>query len=97
MTRKRIVILPLAATLGALAGTAPVVDANAATSSNVAAPQPDRSNLGAPNAFIVVGEELLGFVISQQPDGTIIAQHRSHASHASHSSHSSHSSHFSSR
>lgn len=46
----------------------------------------------APNAHFQVGEDLLGFVMTKLPDGTIVAGHSSHASHASHSSHSSHAS-----
>jgi hypothetical protein len=41
----------------------------------------------APNAHFQVGEDLLGFVMTKQPDGTIVAGHSSHASHASHASH----------
>ena len=43
----------------------------------------------APNAHFQVGEDLLGFVMTKQPDGTIIAGHSSHASHASHASQAS--------
>ena len=45
-----------------------------------------------PNIHYRVGEDLLGFVMTQQPDGTLVAQHSSHASHASHASHHSHAS-----
>lgn len=40
---------------------------------------------------------LFSYTLDQQPDGTLLAQHRSHMSHQSHSSHTSHSSHISSR
>jgi hypothetical protein len=43
----------------------------------------------AANAHFQVGEDLLGFVMTKQPDGTIIAGHSSHSSHASHASHAS--------
>jgi hypothetical protein len=43
----------------------------------------------AANAHFQVGEDLLGFVMTKQADGTIIAQHSSHASHGSHASHAS--------
>lgn len=36
--------------------------------------------------------DLFSYTLDQQPDGTLIAQHRSHMSHESHSSHRSHSS-----
>ncbi|MGJ5182138.1 His-Xaa-Ser repeat protein HxsA2 [Bradyrhizobium oligotrophicum] len=39
------------------------------------------------NAFYQAGEDLLGFVMTKQADGTIVAGHSSHASHASHASH----------
>jgi hypothetical protein len=41
------------------------------------------------NAHFQVGEDLLGFVMTKQADGTIVAQHSSHASHGSHASHAS--------
>ena len=46
------------------------------------------SNLVA-NAHFQAGEDLLGFVMTKQADGTIVAQHSSHASHGSHASHAS--------
>ena len=48
----------------------------------------DSATLAA-NAHFQVGEDLLGFVMTKQADGTIIAQHTSHASHGSHASHAS--------
>ena len=39
-----------------------------------------------PNAHYRVGEDLLGFVLTQQADGTLVADHASHASHSSHAS-----------
>jgi hypothetical protein len=48
----------------------------------------DSAKLAA-NAHFQVGEDLLGFVMTKQADGTIIAQHSSHASHGSHASHAS--------
>jgi len=41
------------------------------------------------NAHFQAGEDLLGFVMTRQADGTIVAQHSSHASHAYHASHAS--------
>jgi hypothetical protein len=40
-----------------------------------------------PNTIVSTGQDLLGFVVNEQADGTIVAQHVSHASHASHRSH----------
>ena len=94
MARKPVFILPIASALAALgfipATTAPseaklpdqTVDARATTKT---AP----SDL-QPNSFITVGEDLLGFIITEQADGRLLAQHYSHSSHASHASHHSH-------
>jgi len=93
MARKRITILPLATALGALAGTAgPATDATAANPNVTPTETPLRAGGPAltPNTFVSTGETLLGFVMTEQPDGTIVAQHSSHASHASHASHHSH-------
>ena len=82
-------ILPLASALGALAGTAvvateaqsaiPITDPTSAASEKPAMPVAQ-----VPNTFVSTGETLLGFIITDQPDGTVVAQHVSHASHASH-------------
>jgi hypothetical protein len=45
---------------------------------------------GEPNVTIVAGENLLGFIVTEKADGTMVAEHYSHRSHSSHSSHSSH-------
>jgi hypothetical protein len=91
MAKSRIVIIPVAAALGALTGTVPATDANANTSQNAAVAHPASvAPLGQPNTLVSVGEELLAFTINEQADGTIVAQHVSHASHASHASHHSH-------
>jgi hypothetical protein len=95
MQRKPVVILPLATALGALAGSAIVpTDAQSApsnapivTSESVAARTGQK-----PNTLVSTGESLFGFTMTEQPDGTVVAQHESHASHASHSSHASHAS-----
>ena len=88
MSRKAIVILPLATALATLAG-APGENAasNAATSTQSATPEIKASSAVIPNSFAVAGRDLLGFLVTRQADGTIIAQHASHASHASHHSH----------
>lgn len=91
MKRKSHVILPLASALGALAGPAAI-----ATEANSAAQSTPPSNSTAseetavrakPNTLVSTGETLLGFVVKDKPDGTVVAQHVSHASHASHASH----------
>jgi hypothetical protein len=95
MRRKPTVILPLASALGALAGGAmvaaeakPVPAGDAAVNSQAAAGQSGQR----PNTLVSTGESLLGFVTTEQADGTVVAQHVSHASHASHTSHASHAS-----
>jgi hypothetical protein len=91
MTDRRSVIMPVAAALGALTGTTPATDANAATPSNPVVEQPKAvPQTGQPNTLVSVGQDLLAFTINEQGDGSIVAQHVSHASHSSHSSHSSH-------
>jgi hypothetical protein len=92
MADRRNVIMPVAAALGALTNTVPATNAEAANPPNAttvaqpaSVPQP-----GQPNTFVSTGQDLLGFTINEQADGTIVAQHVSHASHASHASHHSH-------
>jgi hypothetical protein len=46
-----------------------------------------RSHGTALNRLITTGDDLLGFIVTDLPDGTVVAQHYSHASHASHASH----------
>ena len=86
MARPRNVIMPVAAALGALSSTAPATETNAA-----ALPSPTVSQAtaqtGQPNTIVSTGKDLLGFTVTEQADGTVIAQHVSHASHASHHSH----------
>ncbi len=89
MKYKPVVILPLASALGTLAGSAMVAaeakpaSTDAAVKSQAAAAQSGQR----PNTFVSTGEALLGFVMTEQADGTVVAQHVSHASHASHASH----------
>jgi hypothetical protein len=95
MKDRRNVVMPIAAALGALAGTAPATEANTAPSPTATEAQPAApAQAGQPNTFVSTGEDLLAFTINEQADGTVVAQHVSHASHASHASHRSH---FSSR
>ena len=86
MKRKPVVILPLASALGALAGSALVAtDAQSAPSNDpVVTSETVAARTGQkPNMLVSTGESLLGFTMTQQPDGTVVAQHASHASHAS--------------
>jgi hypothetical protein len=89
MAKPRNVIMPIAAALGALSSTAPATEANAKalqspSGSQATAPTPQT---GEPNTFVSTGKDLLGFTVTEQADGTVVAQHASHASHASHHSH----------
>lgn len=92
MQRKPVVILPLATALGALAGNA-VVSAEAkavATTDSAINSQAEVAQCSQkPNTLVSTGEALLGFVTTEQADGTVVAQHSSHASHGSHASHTS--------
>ena len=92
MKRKPVVILPLASALGALAGSAMTPaeaksppPADAALTSEAATVKSDQKA----NTFVSTGEIRLGFIVTKQADGTIVADHESHASHASHDSHAS--------
>jgi hypothetical protein len=95
MAEKSKLLLSLGAALASLTGmsmqgaeakTTLVDDVNSSVKQDLNGAKP------APNAHFQVGEDLLGFVMTKLPDGTMIAGHSSHASHASHSSHSSHAS-----
>lgn len=90
-------IFSLGAALASLAGAHMMSSEAQATSNStdVIAPTNDAVSAGAqiePSGHFQVGEDLLGFVVTRQADGTLIAQHASHASHASHHSHASHAS-----
>jgi hypothetical protein len=89
MAEKSKILLSLGAALASLTGMSvqgaeakPAVgnDANSSAAENTGI-KPE------PNAHFQVGEDLLGFVMTKQADGTIVAGHSSHASHASHASH----------
>jgi hypothetical protein len=91
MKRSAGVILPLASALAALGGAVATETEAAISSEPVTAPETSATQTTqAPNILASTGETLLGFVMTDQPDGTVIAQHVSHASHASHASHHSH-------
>jgi hypothetical protein len=91
MSRKAIIILPLATALASLIGAPGENTASkAATPTQSATPENRLASAVTPNSFAVAGQDLLGFLVTEQADGTLIAQHVSHASHASHRSHASH-------
>jgi hypothetical protein len=48
-----------------------------------------------PTVAVPFGGQLMGFTVSDNADGIVVASHGSHVSHASHDSHSSHASHVS--
>lgn len=92
MKRKQVVILPLASALGALAGSVivPAEAKSVASADPVATSEAAATKSGQrANTFVSTGESLLGFIVTKQADGTIIADHDLHASHDSHASHAS--------
>ena len=91
MPKKLPTIMPLAAALAALTGTAAIIAAPAdakttepVTSDSIKATEPSGA---APNRVVSVGEDFLGFIVTNKADGTVLAQHYSHYSHSSHASH----------
>jgi hypothetical protein len=92
MPRESPKVIPLAAALAALAGTAainsPPVDARA-TNGPETPNAPDRMPISGmtPNRIVSIGDDFLGFIVTDMADGTVVAQHYSHQSHSSHSSH----------
>lgn len=100
MKRKPIAILPLASALGALSGSAfTATEASSAVPGNVPPVTTESATSQralTPNTLVSTGETLLGFIMTEQADGTIVGQHVSHESHSSHASHASHRSHYSS-
>jgi hypothetical protein len=87
MAESRRSILSVAAALSALGTTLP------ATASATSATEPVQTDKNAeaqtvqPNMIVSTGQDLLGFTVKQNSDGTVVAGHTSHASHASHASH----------
>ena len=92
MAEKSKILLSLGAALASLTGfSVQGAEAKQAANGDVTSPAKqalDSAKLAA-NAHFQVGEDLLGFVMTKQADGTIVAQHSSHASHGSHASHAS--------
>jgi len=95
MKHKKTVVVPLATALASLA-TAASAAAPAVQSPDHALPPTDSQQATAtkiePNTIFTAGEDLLGLLVTQNADGTIVAQHSSHYSHSSHASHASHAS-----
>ncbi|WP_441232776.1 His-Xaa-Ser repeat protein HxsA2 [Bradyrhizobium sp. 1200_D9_N1_1] len=91
MAEKSKILLSLGAALASLTGlSVQGAEAKPAVLNDEVTPvKQDLHAKPAPNAHFQVGEDLLGFVMTKQADGTIVAGHSSHASHASHSSHAS--------
>jgi hypothetical protein len=90
MSTKNPKILTVAAALAALpnipAATSSLAEAKGSEALSTDPSKPnDRS--GQPNAFANVGSDVLGFIVTNTPDGLVLAQHFSHSSHASHASH----------
>ena len=89
MKKQPIVILPVAAALAGLGG---VPGAIAGTGESAQKTMPQEDAAGAtiktqPDLIFKAGEDLLGMTVTQQADGTVLAQHSSHYSHSSHRSH----------
>jgi hypothetical protein len=82
-------IVPLAAALAALTGTANAsVPASTETVTKSTEAQVGAASI-QPNVVYKAGEDLLGLLVTQKSDGTVVAQHSSHYSHSSHASHAS--------
>ena len=93
MSNKSPKIMSLAAALAALTGTASIVtdpaEAKPTDPRESTAPDAAKPSDLIPNQIPSVGKDLLGFIVSKAPDGTVLAEHTSHYSHSSHSSHHS--------
>ena len=93
MSRKTQTIIPLAAALAALGASGAPAEVNAAVpEGTVVRTTAVLKPTGQPNLFYTIGDDLLSFTVTQNADGTMVAQHYSHSSHSSHASHASHAS-----
>ena len=91
--RRKFEILTIATALAGLGVGVPAEAAKHPTPSSSTEPSDGVSGATSgtdANRFVALGEDLLGFLVTQREDGTVVAQHRSHYSHSSHSSHRSH-------
>ena len=95
MNEKKAAVVPLAAALAALASTAnataPVTQSENPGTTTTESWQANATKI-EPNTIFTAGEDLLGLLVTQNADGTVVAQHSSHYSHSSHASHASHAS-----
>jgi hypothetical protein len=92
MAEKSKILLSLGAALASLTGfSVQSVEAKQAIANDdtISSAKQGLDAKPTPNAHFQVGEDLLGFVMTKQADGTIVAGHSSHSSHASHASHAS--------
>jgi hypothetical protein len=92
MKRKPIVLVSIASALASLTGAAQANVAPSSTPEETPAltnAKTGVSKLG-PNVIFNAGQDLLGLLVTQNADGTVVAQHESHYSHSSHASHASH-------
>ena len=88
MSRRISKIVGLSAALAAL-GVAASAEATTTPVADTEEPAPTASG-GASTIKMIVGSDLMNFVVGHDERGMVIADHSSHASHASHASHSSH-------
>lgn len=87
-------VITLGGALTALVGPAAFLPATADAHTADVNPQNARATTTAKSTVAVpFGSQLMAFTVSDDADGTVIAQHESHASHVSHESHASHASH----
>lgn len=91
MTNRAKQILSLGAAIASLSGVtaqgANVTTVETAADTSAAALTGSQDSLVKASGHFQVGEDLLGFVMTKQADGTLVAGHASHSSHASHASH----------
>jgi hypothetical protein len=94
MSQKQRVILPIASAIASLASVPAIVDEAAAKISDRSDASSSQNaaiaRTGQPNVVFKAGEDLLGLIVKEQADGTVVVDHYSHSSHASHASHHSH-------
>jgi hypothetical protein len=92
--RKSIAILPLATSLAALSTGASAVAPTDAPNDpvNTQSSQGPKQDAHRPNVIFNAGGALLGLIVSQDKNGSVVAQHVSHESHSYHGSHASHTS-----
>jgi hypothetical protein len=94
MNKKPIGIFSIATALASLGATAQAATppAKSPEGASPAASEQAGATKIQPNTIFTAGQDLLGLLVTQNADGTIVAQHASHYSHSSHASHASHAS-----